>query len=261
MFERGNGFTDLSETASITAPSQVSMANFASISMPKTRSALAIFCRAPRLGSVKTRLAKARGDKFALGLYRAMLADTFALGRALAPEIETFACFTPGNGFDGADSLAPLWDGPRIAQCQGDLGAKLLGCFADLRARGFEKTAVIGSDSPDLPIHLLREAFSVLNDYEMAIGPSLDGGFYLMSAGVELPAAVFHRVVWSSSSTLENVQSNLQQLSKEAATTVCYSLAPWRDVDDEGDLIELKRRLCEVGTHAPHTRDFLAENF
>lgn len=259
MFERSNGFTDLSEKASITSRKQVSMPNFQDSSPPKGRSALAIFCRAPRLGTVKTRIAKSHGDEFALGLYRAMLADTFALGRALSPEVETFACFTPNDGFDGEDSLAGLWDGPRLAQCDGDLGAKILDCFAQLRAQGFEKIIVIGSDSPDLPLKRLRRAFEILEEAPMVIfGRAPDGGFSLMGASLDVPTWLFEGVKWSSSQTLAMIRRN--NSTRMEAGLNWADLPAWRDVDDEADWLELRRRLFELGTHAPQTRDFAADS-
>ncbi len=235
------------------------MLNFSSNSVPTTRAALAIFCRAPRLGRVKTRLAKSHGDEFALGLYRAMLADTFALGRALAPAVETFACFTPEGGFTGEESLSELWDGPKIAQCDGDLGAKILDCFARLRAQGYEKIAVIGSDSPDLPLKRLQRTYEVLDALPMMIwGKSPDGGFYLMGASLDVPSWLFEGVTWSSEKTLSAIRWN--NATRKQAKLEYAELPFWRDVDDEADLLELRRRLFELGTHAPRTREFLEKN-
>ncbi len=218
-----------------------------------SQSALAIFCRAPRLGSVKTRLAQTHGDAFALQFYCAMLADTFDLGRSLAPEVETFACFTPADAFQD-ESLAPLWDGPKIAQCEGDLGVKILDCFAQLRARGFEKIVVIGSDSPDLPLKRLQRAFEVLERLEGVVAPSHDGGFYLLGASVPLPDHIFQDMIWSSEAVYRRLLLNI----KGRTRLKFQSLPTWHDVDDETDLVDLSHRLFKVGTHAPKTRDFLA---
>lgn len=231
------------------------MANFPSPDAPKKRGALAIFCRAPRLGTVKTRLAKTQGAAFALGLYRAMLADNFALGRSLAAEIETFACFTPGDGFDGEDSLSDLWDGPRLAQCEGDLGAKILDCFARLRARGFERIMVIGSDSDLSPSQLLNP-FDTLERRDLVVGPTLDGGFYLIGASVSLPASIFDGIVWSSADVYQRLTENL----KERPELTWHRRAKWFDVDDAADLESLRNRLLQVKNRAPKTRQFLTEN-
>jgi rSAM/selenodomain-associated transferase 1 len=219
------------------------------------RNALAIFCRAPRLGTVKTRLAKTRSNQFALDLYKAMLRDSFALGRALAPGVETFACFTPSDAFEGEPSLKDLWDGPSLAQCGGDLGAKMLDCFGQLKAQGYEKIALIGSDSPDLPLTYLQQAFELLESSQITVGASQDGGFYLLGASTSLPSNIFEGITWSSESVLARLQINL-----EKAALAIGELPLWRDVDEEGDLESLQERLFQFNTYAPHTRQFLSQS-
>jgi hypothetical protein len=224
-----------------------------------SKAALAVFCRAPRLGEVKTRLAASRGADFALGLYRAMLADTFALGRALAPEVETFACFTPADAFDD-DSISELWNGPKLAQCEGDLGARMLDCFVQLRSRSYEKVAIIGSDSPDLPFKRLKRAFEKLENLPLILAPSPDGGFYLLGTSADVPQQLFKNVRWSSTNTRRDLIANLTEYDHRARMVWRFPLPAWRDVDDEADLLELRRRIFELGTHAPQTRQFLEEN-
>lgn len=235
------------------------MANFSPISTPKTRSALAIFCRVPRLGTVKTRLAKSHGDEFALGLYRAMLADTFDLGRTLAPGVETFACFTPADAFEGEDSLAQLWDGPKIAQCEGDLGAKILDCFAQLRARGYEKIVIIGSDSPDVWLAWLQKSFRKLEKLDSVLGSTEDGGFWIFGASKPLPLDIFDDVIWSGPKVSQQIFTNLNN-QKPRSWRMTF-LPSWFDCDNARDLRELRGRLTfDDPKFAPRTREFLASN-
>ena len=232
------------------------MATHEEFSAPKPGNALAVFCRAPRLGAVKTRLAKTLGNTFALELYTAMLRDSFALGRSLAPEVETFACFTPSDAFEVEESLRALWDGPSIAQREGDLGARMLDCFRQLREQGYKKIAIIGSDSPDLPEARLRKAYELLDSYKVTVGESYDGGFYLIGASVLPPTDIFKGITWSSDDVMHHLLLNL----KNSRLGVTARLLPsWHDVDDEKDLEALKHRLFTVGTHAPHTREFLSQ--
>ncbi|RYG57097.1 glycosyltransferase [bacterium] len=230
------------------------------ISPKKASCALAIFCRAPRLGQVKTRLAATHGDGFALELYRAMLADSFALGAALAPSVDTFACFTPDDAFritPDDDSLSVFWDGPRLTQCSGNLGDKMLDALTQLRRRGYQRIVLIGSDSPDVPLERLRSAFEALEKASLVFGPAPDGGFYLMGTAVEIPALLFEDVPWSSAETLRTIYG--KNAKRGEARLECAELSPWRDVDDEADLQELWRRLFEDGTWAPQTRKFLEQ--
>ncbi len=200
--------------------------------------ALTIFCRAPVLGAVKTRLAQAKGEPFALELYRAMLRDCFDLGRALAPDITTIACFTPADGFDSGGELAELWQGAILPQRGDDLGARMLNCLRDLRAQGFERAVIIGSDAPDLPAQYLRDALDCLGENDVVVGPSADGGFVLIGASRALPDAIFGGIIWSRDDVCARLLANL------AALDLKFALLPtWQDVDEIADLEALQARL------------------
>lgn len=233
--------------------------NAQDFSFPSNRSALAIFCRAPRLGTVKTRLAASFGNDFSLGLYEAMLQDTFALGSALAPDVEIFACFTPSDGFEGVGSLSSMWSGLRLAQCDGGLGEKMLDAFQQLRTKGFEQILLIGSDSPDLPSAHLKSAFEALDVAPgLVFGPASDGGFTLIGASIVVPPSLFEGVPWSHHETLNAVRrrNELRGSDKFAWTEV----DEWQDVDEVDDLIALRHRLFEMGTFAPNTKAFLEKH-
>jgi len=219
------------------------------------KSALAIFCRAPRLGQVKTRIAKTYGDGFALELYVAMLRDTFELARQLEPDVEVFACFTPDDSFEeeGENSLFEIWKGRKFPQYEGDLGTKILGSFSTLRAIGFEKVIIIGSDSPDLPLSRLKKAFTELDSHDVVIGEANNGGLYLLGARKCLPKLIFNRVPLSSESVYRDVMLNLKMKTNLSVT----SLPSWRDVGEAEDIEQLRYRLFEVGTVAENTKGFL----
>ena len=216
------------------------------------RAALAIFCRAPALGRVKTRLARTRGDQFALELYRAMLQDTLETARVLAPAVESLVCYTPAEAFAPGSELSALWDGAHVPQSEGDLGARMLDCLADLRARGYGRVAVVGSDAPDLPPDSLRGALALLGAFDVVVGPSFDGGFYFLGACCDLPDAVFAGIEWSRDTVFERLVENLKSCGLSHQT-----LATWRDVDEAADLEALCERLRNGETRAPATFELL----
>ena len=213
------------------------------------RAALIIFCRAPRLGEVKTRLARSHGARFALRLYRAMLRDCFDLGRQLAPQIAPWLCFTPA---DALPALREFWDGDATPQRGEDLGARLLNALGELRARGFERCVIIGSDAPDLPLEILRNAFEALSENQVVVAPSADGGFVLIGASCDVTAAIFDGIVWSRDDVFTRLIANLKSLN-----LTCSVLPPWHDVDEAADLESLKIRWRANEKSAPATRDFL----
>ena len=222
----------------------------------ESRSVLAVFARAPVAGKAKTRLAQTIGDEGAAKLYRAMLGDVLAGAQSVAQQsadMEVVVFHTPPDAFSRqTDSLQPFWPGARQAQSEGDLGVKLFECFRHLREDGAQKVVVIGSDSPDLPISFLVQAFEKLNDHDLVFGPAQDGGFYLMGASDVVPLCLFEGVQWSCSSTLNDILTNL--------CSETFALLPrWGDVDDEDDLQPLRERLESGQSRAPQTHRVLDE--
>ena len=215
--------------------------------------ALVVFCRAPRLGEVKTRLAAAVGAPIALQIYRAMLRDCFDWAAAIAPAVTILACFTPEDALedalDDADGLAALWSGDAMPQRGVDLGARMLNALADARARGFERSVIIGSDAPDLPPDYGRRAFGLLAENDVVVGPSRDGGFVLIGAARPLPGAVFAGITWSRDDVCARLLDNLRNLQLSYAL-----LEPWHDVDEFADLQALRARLQNGEVTANATR-------
>lgn len=237
----------------------------------KNSCALAVFARAAAAGEVKTRLAQtlqngdcvvdfegeAAKNEAAAQLYRAMLCDVLALGEAAMKNRTDEALmgifFTPDDAFERADnSLAEFWDGARRPQKGGDLGARLYDCFGALRREGWERVVVIGSDAPDLPPHLLREAFEKLAHCDVVFGPSRDGGFYLMGASCSLPPSLLLDVRWSDENTLHDVLRHAEARSLEVGL-----LAPWSDIDTRDDVIALRARLQSGQSAATSTNRVL----
>ena len=217
--------------------------------------ALLVFCRAPVLGAVKTRLAATVGAPRALQIYRAMLRDCFDLAGALAPAATAVACFTPDGAFDENSELRALWNGAHYPQRGADLGARMLHGLDDARARGHERAVIIGSDAPDLSLDYLREAFAQLRQNDVVVGPSYDGGFVLIGAARPVSPAIFAGITWSRADVCARLQANLR------AQKLSYALLDERhDVDEIADLQALRARLQNANANvARATRAILAQ--
>lgn len=186
--------------------------------------ALAILLKAPRPGTVKTRLAAQIGDRQALRLYRVMVLNTLAA--ACDAGFDTTLWFTPTDA--GAEMR--LWLGDRWdlrPQASGDLGARLAAAEqAVLRGRPW---LAIGVDCPRLDGGLLREAGAIAARGEVVLGPSEDGGYYLIGGRTPLPD-LFGAMPWSTSHVLAETRVRL------ACAGVTWSeLATLRDVDTAAD--------------------------
>ena len=188
------------------------------------RNTAIVFARAPRLGTVKRRLARDVGTRQALRFYLRTLS---VLLHALAADrrFRTVLAVTP----DRARVRLPLGVGrgvARIGQGGGDLGrrmARVLGRFAHGRA------ALIGCDIPDAGSADLIAAFRALGRADAAFGPAEDGGFWLVALGPRRPAHPFARARWSGPHALGDTLCNFRPRR--------VVLLRWlRDVDSTADL-------------------------
>jgi rSAM/selenodomain-associated transferase 1 len=225
-------------------------------------SIIAVFARRPETGKVKTRLSKALGNEDATSLYKSMLSDTLQAAQTAAELVggSVVVGFTPEDAFEGTDSLAAFWNGARLPQRDGDLGERMCGCIEDLIDAGARQVLLIGSDAPDLPVAILKQMLQTLidsNERQLCLGPAHDGGFYAIGANAPLPPNCFHGVIWSTSSTLQQVSERARQCGWPVNTR----FPVWRDVDEMDDLVALSRRLrlnCATeSTAALHTRAWL----
>jgi len=179
-----------------------------------------VFARAPRLGTVKRRLAHDLGDRAALRFYMGALAR---LLRALLRDrrFRTVLAVMP----DRARVRWPVRV-PVIPQGHGDLGMRMHRACARVR-RG--RVAIIGSDIPDAGAGDVATAFRAVHRAGVAFGPAVDGGYWLVALGPRRPARPFAGVRWSSEHALADTLRNFKGRRVALLRTL-------RDVDTAADL-------------------------
>jgi uncharacterized protein len=188
------------------------------------RDTVYVFARAPRLGTVKRRLAAGIGARAALRFYQATLAATL---RRLAADrrFRTVLAVTP----EGA--RGPWRRGLAVVgQGRGDLGARMHRAIARHR-RG--SVAIVGADIPGLRADDVATAFRHLRGKNACFGPAEDGGYWLVALGPCRPARPFARVRWSGPHALSDTLANFRRHSLALLRTL-------RDVDTEADLSSLQ---------------------
>ena len=187
------------------------------------RRALAIFAKVPVAGLVKTRLASVLTAEGAAALYRGFLVDTVALAlKVRRCQIHLF--YTP------REALSVLQDMLKqpvelLPQSSGDLGSRMNGVFRDLFTKSFKSIILIGGDLPTLPLNRLTMAFSALERRDVVLGPSVDGGYYLIGLRAPQPE-LFEGVAWSTNQVLGQTIERVHRLGLEV-----QCLEPWYDVD------------------------------
>ncbi|HLZ27734.1 MAG TPA: TIGR04282 family arsenosugar biosynthesis glycosyltransferase [Chloroflexota bacterium] len=210
------------------------------------RRALIIVGKPPAPGQTKTRLAPPLSADGAAALYRGFLLDSVSLGLGLGWEQVTVV-----HPRAGGEALAALLPGQiRLLEQPGQgLADALPYAFARHLAGGFDRVVLIGSDNPTLPRGLIEQACAALDDHDLAIGPSADGGYYLVGLR-EAHLGVFDAIEWSTSRVYFQTLARADQLDLR----VCQ-LPEWYDVDEPADLARLQHELATSADDvAPHTR-------
>ena len=204
--------------------------------------ALGIFAKEPRPGHVKTRFCPPLTPEEAAHLYQVSLFETLermgqawfasTLFHAGAPD--WFAAHCPGL--------------PRRLQGEGDLGRRLERGLAYLLGQGAPAAALIGSDSPDLPVEQVEAAFALLETAEVVTIPAADGGYVLIGMRHLYPE-LFRDMPWSTPELLAATRYRAQTLGLDYR-----EFPPWEDLDDLAAL----RRLIERSPHSATARHALA---
>ena len=179
---------------------------------------------------MKTRLAATVGAEMAADIYRRLVAAVLA---GLPTDDELIVVFDPSEKrAQVAEWLQGSLAGRRvdfIAQAAGDLGVRLEQAFAAAFARGFAKVAVIGSDCIELTPSAFSETWQALDTHDAVLGPSTDGGYYLLALRQPCPA-LFHGIAWST----EAVRAQTLAQAQAAGLSV-HELAALPDIDTEAD--------------------------
>jgi rSAM/selenodomain-associated transferase 1 len=172
----------------------------------ETSDELLVFAKYPQAGHCKTRLARGMGTANALRVYRALLNHTLTVAGALSCR-KVLMADPPAHAQDGAD-WAPGMDA-YLPQAQGDLGTRLTAAFAASFARGARKSVVIGCDCPQISKESIVSSFTALNDCDAVLGPTEDGGYYLLGLKEGHPA-LFQNIPWSTGQVLEQTLNILK---------------------------------------------------
>ena len=194
------------------------------------KNALIIFARYPVLGKVKTRLASSLGKEFALGFYKECSRHLFA-------EIERNQndFFTPFLFCSEKDELNKMidWAGSGFKyyyQEGNDLGERMSNAFNKAFTLGVKKAIIIGTDVPDISNNLITSSFSLLDEKDFVIGPSIDGGYYLLGMK-NLNCDLFSGINWSTETVLDHTINRIEKNNFSFA-----KLKQLHDIDDEQSL-------------------------
>jgi hypothetical protein len=191
---------------------------------------LGIFAKQPLPGLVKTRLSPPLTPVLAAQLYMCCLQETVRLADRGGWDT---VLFYQGQRQFFSQSFPDL---QLEEQTGGDLGQRLAHAFASRFAAGAQQVVIIGSDSPDLPTTLIRQAFAGLNEHDAVLAPAGDGGYVLIGLRHCAPD-LFQNIPWSTGEVFAATRKRISELQLNA-----LELPEWHDVDDVASLRQLVRR-------------------
>lgn len=194
-----------------------------------------LFVKYPEKGSVKHRLSVDLSEEIVQEIYTCFVRDTLSTVQNI--DAQLMICFLPVDALE----RFRLWLGSTLLflpQKGQDLGERMKNSFLSAFTKGFRCVILMGSDSPDLPEKFLKKAFTELQTHDMVLGPSSDGGYYLIGfRDTTFDPGMFDDVQWGTPSVLAETIRN----AKRTQHHVCL-LPVWSDVDTASDLKNLIRR-------------------
>ncbi len=196
---------------------------------------LIIFAKSPIPGKVKTRLTPYITPAEAAELYKAFIVDIIDNAHKLKCEQVTIT-YTPSNAEATLRSICGQ-SVYYLPQKGDNLGERMKNAFKHSFDKGSERTVIIGTDSPTLPLSYIQKAFDALKEVPVTVGPTFDGGYYLIGLS-EQNDAIFDDIDWSTSKVFVQTLTRIQGMSKQL-----YALPPWYDVDNPDNLEFLRSHI------------------
>jgi uncharacterized protein len=220
------------------------------VASPEQLTSLIIFAKAPLIGTVKTRMQPMLSKAQSLELHEALLQHTLNQVSAWClPKVQRCVFFTPC----APDSLRKSI--PRnIAtdvQVGEDLGERLTHALSKKWYEGFRKVLFIGTDCPQLEQSDIEVAIRALDEQGAVIGPSSDGGYYLVGLSCLKPV-LFSGIEWGTACVYEQTWERMKRHSVR-----CAVLRRHFDLDTYNDLLKFRRLVRETPVK-PALRELLA---
>jgi uncharacterized protein len=201
---------------------------------------ICMILKAPRLGTVKTRLAEEVGAERATAIYRVLVEHQ---AKAIPLSWHVSVHFAPT---DAAEEM-PMWlasylpENTRfVPQCEGDLGQRLRSAVAAEFQGGAQRVFLIGGDCPGISRDYFGDADEALNESDLVIAPAYDGGYVLLGLKSHHPS-LFENIAWSTPAVLD------QTLAAARALLVRVRLLPTLEDIDDAESLARQSALFPIG--------------
>jgi rSAM/selenodomain-associated transferase 1 len=193
----------------------------------QNKKAIILFTKNPELGKVKTRLAKTIGNEKALEIYKKLLVHTQEIVTPVQADKFVF--------YSDSITVEDQWNAGSFhkkVQDGDDLGKRMAHAFQEIFRLDYESVCIIGSDCYELTSAIIEKAFLALETNETVIGPTFDGGYYLLGMN-QFHETVFNNKTWSTDTVYMDTITDFKNLNLSIST-----LNKLSDIDEEKDLPE-----------------------
>jgi len=200
---------------------------------PTNHAQLIIFGRYPAVGRTKTRLIPVLGPAGAAALQKRLTEQTVATAchRLMKRGVRRVLCHEGGDThrFERWLGKGKLDYTP---QATGDIGRRMFAAIKQAFDQGARRIILIGTDIPGITGKILDQAFASLDSHDLVLGPSTDGGYWLV--GMNRPVDIFGGIAWSQADVLEKTLKIARQKRQRIEL-----LDPLTDLDTPADLDHL----------------------
>jgi len=191
--------------------------------------ALIIFLKYPKPGYVKTRLAKDIGNSRAAEFYKIMTEDIVQKVCVGVKNYDVHFFVSSSEEQRNTESWLQLSEAPKV-QRGNDLGERMLNAFREIFDCGYGRVVIIGTDCPKVNGHVMEEAMDALEQSDVVLGPTFDGGYYLLGLKAPWPD-LFLGIMWSTDSVFFETLNKINNQKRSVAV-----LNQLRDMDTLEDL-------------------------
>ena len=192
--------------------------------------ALILMTRIPIPGKTKTRLMEILTAEQCAKLHRCFLMDMFKVIEKFKKTTDIYITYTPSNCLEIIEDIMPKFAGS-FAQLGDNLGLRMHNAILRLLNNGYSKVILIGSDIPSIQPADIKKAFAILDANDVCLGPTSDGGYYLIGMKKSHEKIFSDDLKWGNKSVFESTLSIANSLNLTVGLTSKHL-----DIDDKNDV-------------------------
>ncbi len=199
--------------------------------------ALILMTRIPISGKTKTRLMDIFTGERCAELHKCFLMDLFSMLKLIKNDVDIFLTYTPEGSLNVIEDILPDYI-KSFPQTGEDLGLRMSNAIEHVLKLGYSEVILIGSDIPDIQPDELIEAFDILRDNDVCIGPTFDGGYYLIGMKKLYRELFDSQLKWGKRSVLEGTMDITNGLGLRVGLA-----AKHMDIDTKEDLYSFMKQV------------------